>query len=109
MLIESTVWTEEQCTMLPLFTKHHNFALLQSNGKDFTLNDSFLKPDLLWSFEPKKTYCKEKFTYGLAVAFKVCYFIMLRGRKEGQECASIGHLEIFSISSGERPRKSRGP
>mgnify|MGYP001791321291 CR=1 FL=1 len=30
------------------------------------------------------------------------YFIRLRGTKEGQECASMGHLEIFSMSSGER-------
>ena len=25
----------------------------------------------------------------------------------GQECASLGHLEIFPMSSGERQRKSR--
>ena len=31
----------------------------------------------------------------------------VRGTKEGQECASLGHLEIFSMSSGERQRKSR--
>ena len=37
-----------------------------------------------------------------------CYFIRLRGRKKGQGCASIGHLEVFSMSSGERQRKSRG-
>ena len=36
------------------------------------------------------------------------YFIRLRGTKEGQECASIGRLEIFSMSSGERGRKSGG-
>ena len=35
------------------------------------------------------------------------YFIRLRGTKEGQECASLGHLEIFPMSSGERQRKSR--
>ena len=35
------------------------------------------------------------------------YFIRLRGTKEGQECASMGHLEIFSMSSGERLRNSR--
>ena len=44
----------------------------------------------------------------MAVVFKKCYFKRLRGTKEGQECASIGHLEIFSMSSGERQRKSRG-
>ena len=38
----------------------------------------------------------------------MCYFIRLRGTKEGQECASIGQLEIFSMPSGERQRKSRG-
>ena len=31
----------------------------------------------------------------------------LRGTKEGQECASLGHLEIFPMSLGERQRKSR--
>ena len=36
------------------------------------------------------------------------YFIKLRRTKEGQECSSLGHLEIFSISSGERQRKARG-
>ena len=36
------------------------------------------------------------------------YFIRLRGTKEGQECSSLGHLEIFPMSSGERQRKSRG-
>ena len=44
----------------------------------------------------------------MAVVFKKCYFKRLRGTKEGQECASIGHLEIFSMSSGERLRNSRG-
>ena len=33
---------------------------------------------------------------------------MIRGTKEGQECASTGHFEIFSMSSGERVGKSRG-
>ena len=37
-----------------------------------------------------------------------CYFIRLRGKKEGQECASIGLLEIFSTSLGERQRERRG-
>ena len=36
------------------------------------------------------------------------YFIRLRRRKQGQGCASVGHLEVFSMSSGERPRKSGG-
>ena len=30
-----------------------------------------------------------------------------RGVKEGQECASLGQLEIFLLPSGERQRKSR--
>ena len=38
--------------------------------------------------------------------FEKCYFVILRGTKEGQECASRGHPEIFSISSGESQRKS---
>ena len=33
---------------------------------------------------------------------------MLRGTREGQECASIGHMEVFSMSSGEMQRKSSG-
>ena len=33
------------------------------------------------------------------------YFIRLRGTKEGQECASLGHLEIFPISLGEWQRR----
>ena len=77
--------------MLPLFTQPHIIAMPPSNGKS----------DLLWSFEPQK-FCRKKFTYGLVVAFKKCYFIQLRGIKEGQDCASIGHLEIFSMSPGER-------
>ena len=79
---------------------------MPSNGKGFTLHDRFLKPDLLWSFEPKNLVKKNSLTGWL---YKKCYFIRLRGTKEGQERASIGHLEIFSISSGERQRKSRGP
>ena len=59
---------------------------------------------MLWSFEPRSLF-GEKFTNGIAVAFKKCYFIRLRGTKEGQECASVGHLEIFSMSSGKRQRK----
>ena len=93
--------------MLPLSTQSHIIALLPSNEKSFTLYDGFGKSALLWSFEPRDI-SGEKFTYGMAVVFKKCYFIRLRGTKEGQECASIGHLEIFSMSSGERQRKSRG-
>ena len=44
----------------------------------------------------------------MTVVFKKCYFKRLRGTKEEQEYASIGHLEIFSMSSGERQRESRG-
>ena len=58
-------------------------------------------------FSTKKPFWG-KIIYMVAVVFKKCYFIRLRGTKEGQECASIGHLEIFSMSSGERQRKSRG-
>ena len=49
-----------------------------------------------------------KFNQDMAVWPNKCYFIRLRGAKEGQECASLGHLEIFSMSSGERQRKTRG-
>ena len=31
----------------------------------------------------------------------------LRGTKEGQECASVGDLETFSMSSGERQGKNK--
>ena len=34
--------------------------------------------------------------------------IGLGGTKGGQECASLGHLEIISMSSGAGQRKSRG-
>ena len=54
-----------------------------------------------WSFAPRNLS-------GTAVAFKKCNFIMLRGTKEGQECASVGHLETSSMYSGERQRKSKG-
>ena len=43
----------------------------------------------------------------MAAVFEKSYFIMLRGSKEGMECASIGHLAIFFMSSGESQRKSR--
>ena len=84
--------------MLPLFTQSHIIALLPSNEKSFTLYDGFGKSALIWSFKPRNL-SGEKFTYGMAVVFKKCYFIWLRGTKEGQECASIRHFEIFSMSS----------
>ena len=62
---------------------------------------------MIWRFKPRNL-SGEKFNYGMAVVFKKCYFIRLRETKEGQECASIGHFEIFSISLGEMQRKSRG-
>ena len=99
--------SEVSDTMLPLFTQSHITGVLHSNEKSFTLYDGFGKSALIWSFKPRNL-SGEKFTYGMAVVFKKCYFIWLRGTKEGQECASIGHLEIFSMSSGERQRKSRG-
>ena len=83
--------------MLPLFTEPRIIAMPPSNGKS----------DLLRSFEQKK-FCRKKFTYGLVVAFNKCYFIRLRGTKEGQECASIGHLEIFLMYPVEKQGKSRG-
>ena len=49
-----------------------------------------------------------KFNQGKVVRPNKSYFIRLRGRKQGQGCASVGHLEVFSMSSGERQRKSRG-
>ena len=33
---------------------------------------------------------------------------MAKRNKEEQECASIEHLEIFSMTSGEGQKKSRG-
>ena len=36
-----------------------------------------------------------------------CYCIRLRGTKEGQERASIGHLEISSMSPVERQKEGR--
>ena len=54
-----------------------------------------------WSFAPRNLS-------GMAAAVKKCNFISLRGTKEGQECASIGYLETFSMSSGEKQRRSRG-
>ena len=93
--------------MLLLFTQPHIIALPPSNEKSFKLYDWFGKSVLIWSFDPRNL-SGEKFTHGMAVAFKKCYFIKLRGKKEGQECASIGHLEIFSMATDERQRKSRG-
>ena len=43
----------------------------------------------------------------MAVRLNKYYFIRLRGRQEGQECASIGHLEILSISSKRGTRGTR--
>ena len=54
-----------------------------------------------WSFAPKNLS-------GMVVALKKCNFIRLRGTKQGQECASIGHLESVTKSSGEKQEKSRG-
>ena len=75
--------------------------------KDFYMIWWVWKLALLWNFEPRNI-SEEKFTYGMAVVFKTCYIIRLRGTKEGHECASIGYLEIFSMSSSVRQRKSRG-
>ena len=80
--------------------------MLPSNGKSFTLY-VFGKSALPGSFDPRNFY-GEKFTYGMAAVFKKCYFIWLKRAKEGQECASIGHLKIFSMSSGVRQRKILG-
>ena len=77
------------------------------SNEDFYVNDGFGKSALLWGFEPTNV-CGEKFIYGMAFVFEKSYFIRLRGTKEGQECSSTGHLEIFSMSSGERQRKKRG-
>ena len=93
-------------TMLPLFTQPHIIALQPSNRKSVTLFDGFRKLALLYCFKPRNLP-GEKFTYWMVVALKLCYFIRLRGTKEGQECASVWPLEIFSISSGERQMKSR--
>ena len=56
----------------------------------------------------QETSVKRKLTSGPAVAFKKFYSIRLRGTKEEHEWVSIGHVEIFSMSSGERQRRSRG-
>ena len=93
--------------MLCLFTQFHVIALPPSNKKSFILYDGFGKSALLWSFEPRN-FSGVKLTYGMAAVFKKRYFLWLRGIKEGQECASLEHLEFSSMSSGERQRKSRG-
>ena len=49
-----------------------------------------------------------RFNQEMAVWLNKCYFIKLRGTKEVQECVSIGHLEISLMSSGAKPRNSRG-
>ena len=92
--------------MLPLSTQSHIIALMPSNEKSFTLYGGFGKSAFVLSFEPRDI-SGEKFTYGMAVVFKKRSFTRLRGTKEGQECASIGHLGTFPASSGERQRKSR--
>ena len=89
------------CLLGPLF-----IALLPSN-ESFTLLDGLGKSALLWSLN-QETSLEKKNAYGMVVVFKKCYFIRPRGTKEGQKCASRGHLEIFSTSSGERQRMSRG-
>ena len=58
---------------------------------------------MIGSFTPRNL-SGEKFTNGMAVWPKKCNFIRLSGTKEGQECASLKHLEISSMSSGERQR-----
>ena len=58
---------------------------------------------MIGSFTPRNL-SGEKFTNGMSVWPKKCDFIRLRGTKEGQECASLGPLEISSMSSGERQR-----
>ena len=92
--------------MLPLFTQPYIITLLPSNEKSFLLNDWFGTSDLPWSFEPRNL-CVEIFTIGFAVTLKMFYSIRLRGTKEEQGLATIGHLDIFSMFSGERQRKSR--
>ena len=44
----------------------------------------------------------------MAVLQKKFYFLRLRGTKKGQECASIEHLETFSMPSSARQRRNRG-
>ena len=46
-----------------------------------------------------------KINQEMAVWPNKCYFIRLRGAKEGQECASLGYLEISSV---EWQKKTRG-
>ena len=55
----------------------------------------------------QETSPEKMYFFMMAVAFKKCYIIRLRQTKKGLEFASIGHLEMFSMSSGERLRKSR--
>ena len=58
-------------------------------------------------FKSERRLFLRKLNQVMAVWLNKCH-IKLRGTKEGQECASIGHLEISAMSSGEKPRKSRG-
>ena len=48
--------------------------------------------DLTWRHEPRRLFIR-KFNQEMAVWPNKLYFIRLRGTKEGQECASLGHLE----------------
>ena len=95
-----------QTNYAPLLTQSHIIAMLLSNEESFTLYDGFGKAALLRSFEPRNPSGKISLM-GLLSHLKKRYFIRLWGTKEGQECASKGHIEIFSMSSGERQRKSR--
>ena len=65
------------------------------------------KSDLTKSYKLRRLFLW-KFNQAIAVWLNKCYFIKLRVTKERQECASIGRLEISSMSSGEKPGKSRG-
>ena len=94
--------------MLPLFTQPHIIAMPPTNEKSLTLTMVGLESPICYGFLNQKTSVEKEITNGLAAAFKKCYFIRLVGTKEGQECASLGHLENFSMSLGERQRKSRG-
>ena len=66
-----------------------------------------IKSDLTKSYKLRRLFVS-RFNQEMAVWLKKCYFIKLGGTKEVQECASMLHLEISSMSSGEKPRKSRG-
>ena len=88
--------------MLPLFTQPHIIAMPPTNEKSITLTMVGLESPICYAVLNQKTSVEKEITNGLAVAFKKCYFIRLVGTKEGQECASLGHLENFSMSLGEK-------